>query len=260
MFLQKHCWIILNRKRGYNFMQTKEKQPTFVIRKLTIGTASVLVGLSFFGLNAKTVHASELNNAQKQTQTAQTQDQASNAPDQNSTQSSNDVVQTNKDNQTRINYQDNSGNTVAPSKNYDVDYQGYYKKASANVTYHDDTTNQDIANRQVSGDVGEKPNITDQYTQKGYDVVSNNQTRLSQDQNNNNYTVHLKHHIDSDVHSSIIATNTINYVDNSDNKLRDSQQQSYDFQNRTDTDRVTGAITQHPMENSHTFEIGRAHV
>lgn len=235
-------------------MQTKEKQPTFVIRKLTIGTASVLVGLSFFGLNAKTVHAAELNNTQKQTQTAQTQTQASNAPEQNSTQNSNDVVQTNKDNQTQINYQDNSGNTVAPSKNYDVDYQGYYKKASANVTYHDDTTNQDIANRQVSGYVGEKPNITDQYTQKGYDVVSNNQTRLSQDQNNNNYTVHLKHHIDSDVHSSITATNTINYVDNSGNKLRDSQQQSYDFQNRTDTDRVTGAITQHPMENSHTFK------
>lgn len=235
-------------------MQTKEKQPTFVIRKLTIGTASVLVGLSFFGLNAKTAHASELNNAQKQTQTAQMQTQASNTPDQNSTQSSNDVVQTNKDNQTQINYQDNSGNTVAPSKNYDVDYQGYYKKASANVTYHDDTTNQDIANRQVSGYVGEKPNITDQYTQKGYDVVSNNQTRLSQDQNNNNYTVHLKHHIDSNVHSSITATNTINYVDNSGNKLHDSQQQSYDFQNRTDTDRVTGAITQHPMENSHTFE------
>lgn len=237
-------------------MQTKEKQPTFVIRKLTIGTASVLVGLSFFGLNTKTVRAAELNNAQKQTQTAQTQDQTSNASDQNSTQSqsSSDVVQTNKDNQTQINYQDNSGRTVAPSKNYDVDYQGYYKKASANITYHDDTTDQDIANRQVSGYVGEKPNITDQYTQQGYDVVSNNQTRLSQDQNSNNCTVHLKHHIDSDVHSSITATNTINYVDNSGNKLHDSQQQSYAFQNRTDTDRVTGAVIEHAMENGHTFK------
>lgn len=237
-------------------MQTKEKQPTFVIRKLTIGTASVLVGLSFFGLNTKTVRAAELNNAQKQTQTAQTQDQTSNASDQNSTQSqsSSDVVQTNKDNQTQINYQDNSGRTVAPSKNYDVDYQGYYKKASANITYHDDTTDQDIANRQVSGYVGEKPNITDQYTQQGYDVVSNNQTRLSQDQNSNNCTVHLKHHIDSDVHSSITATNTINYVDNSGNKLHDSQQQSYDFQNRTDTDRVTGTAIEHAMEDSHTFK------
>lgn len=235
-------------------MQTKEKQPTFVIRKLTIGTASVLVGLSFFGLNARAAHAAELNNAQKQTQTAQTQDQTSNASDQNSAQSSSDVVQTNKDSQTQINYQDNSGSTIAPSKNYDVDYQSYYKKANANVTYHDDTTNQDIANRQVSGYVGEKPNITDQYTQKGYDVVSNNQTRLSQDQNSNNCTVHLKHHIDSDVHSSITATNTINYVDNSGNKLHDSQQQSYDFQNRTDTDRVTGTAVEHAMEDSHTFK------
>lgn len=149
----------------------KEKQPTFVIRKLTIGAASVLVGLSFFGLNNRVVKADTINSSNAQASAVNNQ----NAPAQNDQNQSTDVVQTTKTNHTQINYQDQNGDPVAPSKDINTEYPGYYKTAQGQVTYHDDTTNQDIANSQVSGYVGQKPDITKSYTDKGYDVVSNNQ-------------------------------------------------------------------------------------
>ena len=226
----------------------KEKQPTFVIRKLTIGAASVLVGLSFFGTKNQIVHADTVS-TDPNTQSSAVQTQNS----QNSqTQSQNDVVRSVKTNHTQINYQDQNGQSIAPSKNIDTTYQGYYKKAQGQVTYHDDTTNHDIGNSQVSGYVGQKPDLTKSYTDQGYDVVSNNQSRLSQNSQDNNYTVHLKHHIDSQVTNTKKATNTINYVDNQNNKLANSQTQSYDFQTRQDTDRVTGKTTT-LSETQHVF-------
>lgn len=224
----------------------KEKQPTFVIRKLTIGAASVLVGLSFFGTKNQIVHADTVS-ADQNTQANAVQTQNS------QTQNQNDVVQTTKTNHTQINYQDQNGQSLAPSKNIDTQYQGYYKKAQGQVTYHDDTTNQDIGNSQVSGYVGQKPDLTKSYTDKGYDVVSNNQSRLSQHSQNNNYTVHLKHHIDSQVTNTQKATNTINYVDSQNNKLANSQVQSYDFQTRQDTDRVTSKTTTALSQTQHVF-------
>ena len=88
----------------------KEKQPTFVIRKLTIGAASVLVGLSFFGTKNQIVHADTVN-ADPNTQSSAMQTQNS----QNSqTQSQNDVVRSVKTNHTQINYQDQNGQSIAP--------------------------------------------------------------------------------------------------------------------------------------------------
>lgn len=224
----------------------KEKQPTFVIRKLTIGAASVLVGLSFFGAKNQIVHADTVS-ADQNAQSSTVQTQNSQAADQK------DVVQTTKTNHTQINYQDQNGQSIAPSKSIDTEYQGYYKKAQGQVTYHDDTTNQDIGNSQVSGYVGQKPDLAKSYIDKGYDVVSNNQGRLSQNRQDNDYTVHLKHHIDSQVTNTKKATNTINYVDNQNNKLANSQVQSYDFQTRQDTDRVTGKTTTALSETKHVF-------
>ena len=228
----------------------KEKQPTFVIRKLTIGAASVLVGLSFFGLNNKVVKADTINNRNVQASAVNNQ----NAPAQNNQNQSTDIVQTNKTNHTHIDYQDQNGKNVAPSKDINTEYQGYYKTTQGQVTYHDDTTNQDIASSQVSGYVGQKPDITKSYTDKGYDVVSNNQGRLSQNSQDNNYTVHLKHHIDSQVTNSQKATNTINYVDCQNKQLQNSTIQTHNFETRTDTDRVTDQITKHSLENSYTFK------
>ena len=228
----------------------KEKQPTFVIRKLTIGAASVLVGLSFFGTKNQTVHADTVS-ADQNAQASAVQTENS----QNSqTKNQNDVVRSVKTNHTQINYQDQNGQSIAPSKNIDTTYQGYYKKAQGQVTYHDDTTNQDIGNSQVSGYVGQKPDLTKSYTDKGYDVVSNNQSRLSQNSQDNNYTVHLKHHIDSQVTNTKKATNTINYVDSQNRKLANSQTQSYDFKTRQDTDRVTGKTTTVLSETQHMFD------
>ena len=224
----------------------KEKQPTFVIRKLTIGAASVLVGLSFFGAKNQIVHADTVS-ADQNTQANAVQTQNS------QTQNQNDVVRSVKTNHTQINYQDQNDQSIAPSKNIDTEYQGYYKKAQGQVTYHDDTTSQDIGNSQVSGYVGQKPDLTKSYTDKGYDVVSNNQNRLSQNSQDNNYTVHLKHHIDSQVTNTQKATNTINYVDNQNNKLADSKTQSCSFQTRKDTDRVTGKTTTVLSQNQHVF-------
>lgn len=228
----------------------KEKQPTFVIRKLTIGATSVLVGLSFFGLNNKVVKADTINDGNAQASAVNNQ----NAPAQSNQNQSTDVMQTTKTNHTQIDYQDQNGKTVAPSKDINTEYQGYYKTAQGQVTYHDDTTNQDIASSQVSGYVGQKPDITKSYTDKGYDVVSNNQSRLSQNSQDNNYTVHLKHHIDSQVANSQKATNTINYVDRQNKQLQNSTVQTHNFETRTDTDRVTGQITKHSLENSYTFK------
>ena len=228
----------------------KEKQPTFVIRKLTIGAASVLVGLSFFNLNNRVVKADTINNSNAQASAVNNQ----NAPAQSNQSQSTNVVQTTKTNHTQINYQDQNGKTVAPSKDINTEYQGYYKTAQGQVTYHDDTTNQDIANSQVSGYVGQKPDITKSYTDKGYDVVSNNQGRLSQNSQDNSYTVHLKHHIDSQVTNSQKATNTINYVDSQNKQLQNSTVQTHNFETRTDTDCVTGQITRHSLENSYTFK------
>ena len=228
----------------------KEKQPTFVIRKLTIGAASVLVGLSFFGLNNKVVKADTISSSNAQASAVNNQ----NVPAQSNQNQSTDVVQTTKTNHTQIDYQDQNGDPVAPSKDINTEYQGYYKTAQGQVTYHDDTTNQDIASSQVSGYVGQKPDITKSYTDKGYDVVSNNQGRLSQNSQNNSYTVHLKHHIDSQVTNSQKATNTINYVDSQNKQLQNSTVQTHNFETRTDTDRVTGQITRRSLENSYTFK------
>lgn len=229
----------------------KEKQPTFVIRKLTIGAASVLVGLSFFGANNKIVKADTINNSNDQTSAVTNQN--TQTPSQNN-QDSSDVVQTTKTNHTQINYQDQNGNAIAPSKNINTEYQGYYKKTQGQVIYHDDTTNQDIAKSQVTGYVGQKPDLTKFYTNKGYDVVSSNQNRLSQNSQDNNYTVHLKHHIDSQVTSSQKATNTINYVDSQNKQLQNSTVQTHNFETRTNTDRVTGTVTTQNPEASYTFK------
>ena len=236
--------------------QFNETKQIYSIRKLTIGAASVLIGLGMFTTHSQVVHASAVNNQSESTQTQSNSMQqlsdntqsANTTPDQASVKEMQDI---DVDRYLNINYQDQNGKTIKPSTETHFEYQGYYKQTSGTITYQDETTHQTLKRESTQGYVGASPNVDSSYANKGYDV-DNSQNVFNEDSKQNNFTVHLTHHIDQTQNTQAV-NRTINYQDQTGQELHESAKQAVNFKQTVKTDRVTGQKTSLYDTNTKSF-------
>ena len=136
--------------------------------------------------------------------------------------------------------------------------------ANGSITYIDDTTGNQLENATFGGNVGQKINYTTagriaNYENQGYKLVSNNFNDGNESFTNgeNKFEVHLTHDTTTkDVTKTV--TRDVSYVYEDGSQADTPVNQSFTFNGKTVTDRVTGAEKTNWDTDDHNFDATKS--
>ncbi|KRM37814.1 mlp [Lactobacillus hamsteri DSM 5661 = JCM 6256] len=254
--MKKHNDVLL-------YAEANQRQ-RFSIRKLSIGTASVLLGTCFF-------LAGQNNNVEADTLPTTPNSSAVEVDHQNDerTKSAIDNVQkdigdegtVDEDGATTIDrtihYQEkDTGKTLSGDVEEDISIVPYYKNGHLNITYHDDTDNKDIEgsdnitqyvgtkikDNEVNNKINSKKS---DLTKQGYDFSSTDNSGLDNShkftEKDQHIVVHFKHGISS-VDETRTGTQIVHYEGAGDQTPNDTSE-TVTFNRTNTTDNVTKEVT-----------------
>lgn len=271
-------------KEQQNPVKVKQR---FSLRKLKIGTVSVMLGTTFFFMGGaiNNVKADTVSQTDQPVQDSNYQEQNNQEQTQNAVKAVQDYLGNNGEVQSdqavtidrTIQYQEEGTNkTLHPDANQDVSIVPYYKVGHVTINYIDQTNNQSLGQDGFKGYFGthvqqsQGENLintkVNSLGEKGYQYVSDNfnpefneggQLQFTEAAHDFSFNVYFTHGIKT-VNTTLPGSQTVEYVDQDGKKLRDNTVTSFTFEKTGRTvDSVTGKVITPGKWKTESHQFGK---